>query len=46
MNELTNNELMKVEGGGYKLVAGISAIIILVTGIFDGYRNPLKCNNR
>ncbi len=44
--ELTKCELTKITGGGYKLIAGISALIILVTGIIDGYRNPLKCNNR
>ena len=33
--KLNNNELENIKGG----------IGILILGIFDGYRNPLKCNN-
>ena len=45
---LKNDELLKVEGGAIKLfsalMAGLGALAALITGIIDGYLNPLKCN--
>lgn len=43
--KLSNNELEKIQGGGSTLWMILGGIAILVLGIFDGYRNPLKCNN-
>ena len=45
---LNNEELMHIEGGAIKMFAaimfGIGALAAFVTGIIDGYLNPLKCN--
>lgn len=48
--KLTDNELYKIEGGAktplqYALLLGIGGLIVLITGIIDGYLNPLKCNS-
>lgn len=47
MNELTKEEMLKIDGGisfGW-LAAGIAAGITFIIGIFSGYTNPNKCNN-
>lgn len=48
MEQINNLQMQKVEGGGSGLVwgiaAGISAIIVLIAGIVDGYLNPVSCN--
>lgn len=46
--ELKNDELLKVEGGAIKFGATIFFILgglaAFITGIIDGYFNPVKCN--
>ena len=46
--KLKNDDLMQVEGGAIKALAailfGIGALAAFITGIIDGYLNPLKCN--
>ena len=46
--KLSETELMNINGGALKGMAawlmGIGALITLLTGIIDGYLNPLKCN--
>ena len=46
MVELNNKELMQVKGGGISLGTGllITAGVVFVIGIIDGYVRPLKCN--
>lgn len=44
MMELNNQELKKVNGGGFGLGLLISAGVVLLAGIIDGYVRPLKCN--
>lgn len=44
MNELTSNELSSIRGGGLGLALGITAGIIFLIGIVDGYVRPLRCN--
>ena len=48
--KLTDNELYNIEGGAIKsfqqvILFLIGGLIVLITGIIDGYTNPLKCNN-
>ncbi len=43
--KLNNNELENIKGGGATFWMVLGGIGILILGIFDGYRNPLKCNN-
>lgn len=44
---LTDYELINITGGALKALTivfmGIGALVALVTGIFDGYYNPIKC---
>ena len=48
MKNLTNEELMNVDGGGIKLGIGIGfgivAIGAFLIGVIDGLVRPLKCN--
>ena len=46
MQNLSKEELMKVDGGGISLGAGllIGAGIVFLVGLIDGYIRPLKCN--
>lgn len=50
MEQINNLQMQKVEGGGsglvWGVVAGVGALIVLITGIIDGYLNPLPCNNK
>lgn len=45
MNQLTNQELLSIEGGA--ISAGLALIIIagvvFIIGIIDGYVRPLRC---
>lgn len=43
---LTDKELMKIEGGAVKLglIVGIGAGITFLIGLIDGIIRPLKCN--
>ena len=46
--KLKNDELLQVEGGAIKLLTallfGLGGLAAFVTGVIDGYLNPLKCN--
>lgn len=46
MKKLTNEELMKVDGGGFNwgIAALIAAGVTFIAGIFDGIIRPLGCN--
>ena len=46
MRELSNQELLRTEGGGISLVVGcvLATVAVLVAGILDGFTRPLKCN--
>lgn len=50
MNELTNSELMSIEGGAFKvsiLGAGliIGGMITFLIGVANGYLRPLGCSS-
>lgn len=44
--KLEKDELLKIDGGAIKYLAAFifGGIAALITGIIDGYLNPLKCN--
>lgn len=49
MEEITNNELITINGGGKKSLWGAFGIVLgvigtLIAGIIDGYLRPLTCN--
>lgn len=46
MKNLTNEELMNVNGGGLKLGLGLGIVAIgaFLIGVIDGLIRPLKCN--
>lgn len=46
MKELKKEELLAINGGGYKWGIGalIAAGATLIAGIIDGILRPLKCN--
>ncbi len=46
MQNLSKEELMKVQGGGITLGTGllIGAGIVFLIGVIDGYIRPLRCN--
>ena len=46
MKNLSNKELMEIQGGGISLSAGllIGAGVVFLIGVIDGYIRPLKCN--
>ncbi len=43
---LTDKEMLNIEGGkvSWGLIGLIGGLITLITGIFDGYLRPLRCN--
>ena len=45
MNELSKNELMKINGGGFSWMAlfGVLAGSIFLVGVLDGYLRPYAC---
>jgi len=46
IKDLSNEELMNVEGGGFSLGLGIAigGLLIFAAGLIDGWVRPLKCN--
>ncbi len=42
--ELKNEELKQIQGGGFGLALLITAGIIFLIGVFDGYTRPMSCN--
>lgn len=44
MKNMTNEELKKINGGGFGLGALLSAGLVFIIGVIDGYIRPLKCN--
>lgn len=42
--KITNEELKKINGGGFNLFLAIGAGIVFLIGLIDGYVRPLKCN--
>lgn len=41
--ELTNNQLLKIKGGGLGIFAGLGALAVFIIGVIDGYVRPYKC---
>lgn len=47
MIEVSNEELKQVEGGiGVWIAAGITALVIFIAGIVDGFVRPLECHGK
>lgn len=50
MNNLSNQELININGGGIKLsmasFLGISAIVSFVIGAVNGFLRPLTCSSK
>lgn len=46
MQELTKNEMKKINGGASAVLIGtiVTVIIAFVSGVLNGYSNPKKCN--
>lgn len=46
MKKLNKQDLLKVNGGGISFGVGllITAGIVFVIGVIDGFMRPLKCN--
>ena len=45
MRELNKQEEMNICGGVSPwVIAGISAAVVFIIGVVDGYVRPLKCN--
>lgn len=46
MKNLTNNEMKKIDGGGFNVALwlGIGAGVSFLIGLIDGIVRPLKCN--
>ena len=44
MQKLKNEELLDVTGGGYGLGLLIGGLVVVISGIVDGYLRPLKCH--
>lgn len=47
---LEDSDLIKIEGGAirglaYGIVVALGSLIAFITGIFDGYSNPVRCKN-
>lgn len=46
MNKLDKKELLEIEGGAFNpaIALGISAGIVFLIGVIDGFVRPMKCN--
>ncbi len=46
MKILTNDELKKVDGGGFSVgfMIGLGIVVTFLIGVIDGIVRPLKCN--
>lgn len=44
MEELKNEELKTINGGGWGIGLLIGAGIVFLIGVIDGYIRPLSCN--
>lgn len=44
MITLKEEELKNINGGGFNLIIGISAVVAFIIGLLDGIARPLKCN--
>jgi len=42
--ELKDEQLKKINGGGFGLALLIGAGAVFLIGVIDGYIRPLKCN--
>lgn len=46
MKVIESEKLDKITGGSYGWVAAaIAAVTIFLSGVFEGYTHPKKCNN-
>ena len=46
MEKVNNDKLEKISGGGVSWIAiglGISALVVFISGIIEGYTNPGSC---
>ena len=50
MNNLSNQELININGGGIKLSVGaflgVSAIVSFIIGAVNGFLRPLTCSSK
>ncbi|MBQ9318800.1 MAG: bacteriocin [Bacilli bacterium] len=44
MQELSKDELMEVQGGGYGLGLLIASGVVFLVGVIDGIVRPLNCH--
>ena len=46
MKKIKEKELLKINGGGFSVSAGlcIAAGVVFIIGVIDGYVRPLKCH--
>lgn len=44
--ELTNQEMLKISGGSWYVIAGIGAALTYIIGVLSGLTNPSRCNNQ
>lgn len=44
MKKLDEKELLDVTGGGYGLGLLFGGLVVIISGIIDGYLRPLKCH--
>ncbi len=44
MKALENNELKKIEGGGFGWAIALGGALTFLIGVVDGYIRPLACN--
>lgn len=46
MKKINDNNLAKIKGGSSGWIAlTIAAVTIFISGVFEGYTHPKKCNN-
>ena len=50
MRELSDNETLQISGGSISLTTAVgigmavSAVIVFISGILEGFSNPRRCN--